>query len=149
MLRHLHNGAAAELHCSLIYVITYRSLTLTCMFSKTWLDYVLFCVCLWGGYRDLGVITSPEQLLPEFYSEHQLEGKRAARVIFWLAGNSCNEPKRVPIIPLAIKKEEEITSLFFFSLTFSTLTSFDGGREGRDCWRAADHFCPDCLTVAS
>lgn len=38
-------------------------------------------------------------------------------------------PKRVPIIQLGIKKEEEITSLFF-SLTFSTLTSFDGGRRG-------------------
>lgn len=40
-----------------------------------------------------------------------------------LAGNSCNEPKRVPIIPLAIKKEKEITSLasFFFDILHSNI----------------------------
>lgn len=36
--------------------------------------------------------------------------ERGQPVVFWPAGSSCNEPKRVPIIPLAIKKEEEISS---------------------------------------
>lgn len=54
---------------------------------------------------------------PEVHSKRHLEWKRAARVVFGPAADSSrNEPKRIPITQLAIKKEEDITSLFCFFL---------------------------------
>lgn len=63
-----------------------------------WLDYLLA-----RGHQDLYVITSPEQLLPEFHSKHQPEWNMGAGVVFLAGEQLCNEPKSVPIVPLVIK----------------------------------------------
>lgn len=69
--------------------------------------------------------------------EGMAEGGAGSRNVFLLAGNWCNEPKRLPIIPLAIGKRKgktlSLLLFLFIPLTSHTLTSIDSGwnSEGR------------------
>lgn len=136
MLRNTHDGLITEPDCFCFLPVAH-DWCLTSMFKGT--EGLSVSVGT-GTLPSLFLLKSHNERKQTFFSKLRHEWRGAVGAIVWLASSSCNEPKRVPIIPLAIKKEMEISSLAsfpFLTLTFCTLKSFDRGwgrkRKENDC----------------